>query len=109
MAISKNARVGKKGYEEESSCLRKHNYGSGAGMYSKRTKKRANRGKGQTAGSVKCDTCQADWKKKYMAKSSRSYKHREYGAWLEKFWATGYDCMSFEQYKEMHYGTREKV
>lgn len=38
----------------------------------------------QTPGKQKCETCQADWLKKYMVKRNRSYKHPLYGNWLEK-------------------------
>lgn len=36
----------------------------------------------QTPGRQKCATCQADYLKKYFAKSSRSYKHPGYRTWL---------------------------
>lgn len=38
----------------------------------------------QTPGRVKGLNCQATPMEKFMAKCSRSYKHREYGTWLEK-------------------------
>ena len=99
MALSKNARVGKDDYEDDVSfALPKHNYGNGAGMYAKRNTK-GTRGS-QTVGSIKSETCQANATKRYMAKSSRSYKHRDYLSWLEKTWKTNFNGMSFEQYKE---------
>jgi hypothetical protein len=60
---------------------------SSMGFYwcSRRNRKRKNRisGNGSTPGKTKGGTCQADYKKRHMAKSSRSYKHQDYGMWLE--------------------------
>ena len=101
MGLSKNARVGKAGFEEESSCLKKHNYGNGAGRCAKRDVK-GTRGS-HTAGSIKSDDCRANYVKKHMAKASRSYKHRDYLSWLQKTWKVGYSGMSFEEYKEKYH------
>jgi hypothetical protein len=38
----------------------------------------------QTPGRQKGETCKADKLKKYMARSSRSYKHPLYGEWCRK-------------------------
>lgn len=38
----------------------------------------------QTPGRQKGESCQASSLDRYMAKSSRSYKHKGYGVWLEK-------------------------
>ena len=38
----------------------------------------------QTAGKIKGENCKADSWQKYMAKSSRSYKRRDYGVWCTK-------------------------
>jgi hypothetical protein len=71
-------------------------------MNAKRDKKK--KGGHQTAGSIKSDDCKADWKKKHMAKASRSYKHKDYPAWLQKTWKVGYQGMSYEEYKETRDG-----
>ena len=100
MAISKNARVGKEEYTDNVTfALPKHNYGNGAGRCSKRDVK-GTRGS-HTAGNIKSETCKANYVKKHMAKASRSYKHRDYKAWLQKTWKTNFNGMSFEQYEEM--------
>jgi len=96
---SKNTRVGKGQEEIVHSCLPKYNNGSGAGWSARRDKKK--KGGNQTAGSVKSENCQADAMERYFAKSSRSYKHRDYESWVRKTWKTGYDCMSYTQFKEM--------
>ena len=96
---SKNARVGKEQEEIVHSCLPKYNNGSGAGWSARRDLKK--RSGSQTAGSVKADSCQASTMERYFAKSSRSYKHRDYESWLRKTWKTGYDCMSYEQFREV--------
>lgn len=52
-----------------------------AAPYSRRNRKRA---KGSsTSGKIKSNTCKADWRKKFFAKSARSYKDPEYPAYLE--------------------------
>jgi len=98
MAISKNSRTGRQAISVDSSCLKKHNSGSGAGMNSKRDKKA--RGGSQTAGNIKSEDCKASTNDKHMAKCSRSYKHRDYRAWLAKTWKTNFNSMSFEEYRE---------
>jgi len=88
MAVSKNQMAGRGGvdrlawYQPDSMTVRKFNYSNGIGWSTKRDKKRANRGKGQTSGKVKQIT--ATYLERYMAKSNRSYKHRSYGAWFDK-------------------------
>ena len=43
------------------------------------------KGKGsQTPGKTKVESCQADFKKRYMAKKSRSYKDSEYKEWCRQ-------------------------
>ena len=64
------------------SAKKKCNYGTGAGWAIRRDQKRKNRGKGQTPGSTKSEFCKAGWRKKYFAKTSRSYKHPNYSTWL---------------------------
>ena len=41
--------------------------------------------RGQTAGSSKGANCKATPIQRYMAKRNRSYKHRRYAEWSEKF------------------------
>lgn len=85
MAISKNSRVGRKGQGEESGyCLPKFNQSTGFRWKYKRDLKKANRGKGITSGSTKGDNCKASSIDRYMAKTSRSYKHPGYRSWFEK-------------------------
>lgn len=57
----------------------------------RRDRKRKNRQKGQTAGKTKGANCQATALERYMAKTSRSYKHPLYSHWLEasRFTAAG--------------------
>lgn len=38
----------------------------------------------QTPGSAKGANCQADSLQRWMAKTSRSYKHPEYGSWCRR-------------------------
>lgn len=45
---------------------------------------RKKRKQSHTDGKQKGGTCQADYLKRYMAKSSRSYKHPDYTSWLER-------------------------
>ena len=68
--------------QEKSDSLPKYNYGNGYGWCKSRDRKKANRGKGQTAGRVKNITC--TYLDKYFAKSNRSYKHKGYNAWYDK-------------------------
>jgi len=50
----------------------------------KRTIERKRARGNQTPGSTKGKRCQATAIDRYMAKSSRSYKHKDYPAWLER-------------------------
>ena len=63
-------------------ALGKYRPGTGAGWKQKIHGKRK-RGH-QTPGSLKGLSCKASTTDRYMAKTSRSYKHRDYPAWLEK-------------------------
>lgn len=47
--------------------------------------KQSRKGRGQSSGKEKKGTCIADYRKKYFAKRSRSYKDREYSDWC--IWA----------------------
>ena len=49
-----------------------------------RKKERKVRVQSQTSGSIKGENCKASYMDKYMAKSSRSYKHKDYPAWCKK-------------------------
>lgn len=63
-------------------ALGKYNYGSGAGWKSVKERKKA-RGN-QTTGKTKGLACHASTMDRHMAKSSRAYKHRDYGVWMTK-------------------------
>jgi hypothetical protein len=82
---SKNARVGKSDRftSDDPSVLGKFNYGTGAGWCKKRELKAKNHVKGHTPGSTKGISCKASNLQRYMAKTSRSYKHPDYKTWLE--------------------------
>ena len=67
---------------EDKDSLPKYNYGNGFGWRS--AKERKERKGNQTPGNVKCDTCRASPTDKWMAKTSRSYKHRGYSTWFNK-------------------------
>ena len=88
MAINKNQLVGSRGeqrsalFQGDENCLGKYHSGTGHGWCSKRHHKKT---KGhQTPGQTKGEKCKADYLKRHMAKCSRSYKHPNYGTWLEK-------------------------
>jgi hypothetical protein len=81
MAISKNSRVGRRAAGADPSILPRYNYSNGAGWCSKRDLKGTRRS--ATPGSTKTG-CQITHLDKHMAKCSRSYKHRDYPAWLAK-------------------------
>lgn len=50
----------------------------------RKTKKRKIAKKSQTAGTSKVVTCQATSLERYMAKRSRSYKHRLFSSWEQR-------------------------
>lgn len=47
------------------------------------TNRKKSRGN-QTPGKSKGENCKANYLDKYMAKSNRSYKHKEYPTWFRK-------------------------
>lgn len=80
---SKNQRTSFRVEAETTNVLGKFNPGTGAYWCRTRNKKISGHKKGHTPGSAKGGRCQADSLKRYMAKVSRSYKHRNYDAWCE--------------------------
>ena len=62
-------------------ALPKYHPGTGF-LWKKKEQKRRKRS--ATDGKLKAETCKASSIDKHMAKSSRSYKHPEYSAWMEK-------------------------
>jgi hypothetical protein len=63
-------------------ALGKYNPGTGAWWKRKRDKKKTKRS--QTPGRDKVETCQASAEDRWMAKTSRSYKHKQYHNWCLK-------------------------
>lgn len=63
-------------------ALGRYHPGTGYDWCARRERRKAGHLKGHTPGRTKGDNCVADAKKRHMAKSSRSYKHRNYGNWL---------------------------
>ena len=68
--------------KEDFNSLPRYNNGSGAGWKSKKMVKKT-RGN-QTPGHQKGESCKASTLDRYMAKTSRSYKHPNFGAWSAK-------------------------
>jgi hypothetical protein len=62
--------------------LEKYNYGTGAGWCKNRDNKKT-RGS-QEPGKTKGEACHASAVDRFMAKTERSYKHRDYPAWSKK-------------------------